>query len=86
MPPYGGIFCFLTTFPTAYQLIIERRNNMLGFADGWITLVYLLCIGSTLLCVVYGLINWNRGAQEEQEQVLEELDWEQKDISIDTLK
>jgi hypothetical protein len=34
---------------------------MLGINDPWIAAAYLLCIGSTLLCVVYGLIAWNRG-------------------------
>ena len=56
---------------------------MLGFTDGWIALVYILCICSTLLCLVYGIVNWNRGAQEENIQVSEELDWEKKDIDSD---
>ncbi len=34
---------------------------MLGINDPWIAAAYLLCIGSTVLCVVYGLITWNRG-------------------------
>lgn len=34
---------------------------MLGFADGWVAAAYILCILSTLLCVVYGALNWNRG-------------------------
>ncbi|MCX6090731.1 MAG: symporter small accessory protein [Atribacterota bacterium] len=56
---------------------------MLGLHDPWIVLVYLLCIGSTLLCVIYGLINWNRGGEpmipknkfvewEKEEEDLEE--------------
>lgn len=35
---------------------------MLGIPDPQIWLVYLLCIGASALCVVYGLINWNRDA------------------------
>jgi diguanylate cyclase (GGDEF)-like protein len=46
---------------------------MLGFADGWIALVYILCILSTALCVVYGIANWNRGAEQEAKQVEEQL-------------
>ncbi len=34
---------------------------MLGIEDKWVLTAYLACIGSTVLCVVYGLINWNRG-------------------------
>ena len=37
---------------------------MLGIDDKWVALAYLLCIGSTLLCVVYGWLNWNRGEEE----------------------
>ena len=34
---------------------------MFGIEDPRIWLAYLLCILSAALCVVYGLINWNRG-------------------------
>jgi hypothetical protein len=34
---------------------------MLGIQDTFVWLAYLLCILSTVLCVVYGVINWNRG-------------------------
>ena len=43
---------------------------MLGIEDKWVALAYLLCIGSTLLCVVYGWLKWNRGGDEiKQEDV-----------------
>ncbi len=56
---------------------------MLGIDDGWIAAAYLLCILSTLLCVVYGLINWNRGAEAEEEQIKEETGWEEKEQKIE---
>ena len=34
---------------------------MLGINDPVIATAYLLCILSTLLCVVYGALNWNKG-------------------------
>lgn len=37
---------------------------MLGFADFWIALAYLLCIASTILCIVYGAMRWNHGGDE----------------------
>jgi hypothetical protein len=37
---------------------------MLGIEDKWVALAYLLCIASTLLCLVYAWLNWNRGAEE----------------------
>ncbi|HOW96153.1 MAG TPA: hypothetical protein P5567_08495 [Kiritimatiellia bacterium] len=57
---------------------------LLGFEDPWVCTVYILCIASTLLCVVYGLVNWNKGeetvqpedvqwAKEEKEEVEETL-------------
>ena len=37
---------------------------MLGIDDKWVALAYLLCIGSALLCLGYGWLNWNRGEEE----------------------
>ena len=34
---------------------------MLGLADGWVAAAYILCLLSSLLCVVYGIVNWNKG-------------------------
>ena len=39
---------------------------MLGIEDKGVLTAYLLCIISAVLCVVYGLINWNRGAEDVQ--------------------
>lgn len=36
---------------------------MFGIEDTWVALAYLACLGSTLLCVVYGVLNWNRGEE-----------------------
>ncbi len=52
---------------------------MLGIDDPWIWGVYLLCILSTLLCIAYGLINWNKGAELEAEEAAEELAWQIKE-------
>jgi len=37
---------------------------MLGIQDKWVSLVYILCIASTVLCVVYGFFAWNKGGTE----------------------
>ena len=34
---------------------------MLGIDDPFVLLAYLLCGASTVLCVVYGIICWNKG-------------------------
>lgn len=35
---------------------------MLGIQDKWVSLAYILCIASTVLCVVYGYFAWNKGS------------------------
>lgn len=49
---------------------------MLGIPDFWIWSAYLLCILCAILCVVYGLYNWNKGAENELNQIKEEGTWE----------
>jgi hypothetical protein len=34
---------------------------MLGFSDGWIAFVFLAMIASAVLCIVYGVLHWNKG-------------------------
>jgi hypothetical protein len=45
---------------------------MLGIEDPLIVTAYLLCIVCTLICVVYGAVNWNKGDESLQK---EDLDW-----------
>ncbi|WP_255668331.1 symporter small accessory protein [Methanooceanicella nereidis] len=37
---------------------------MLGINDTWILMGYILTIGFTLACILYGLLNWNKGGDE----------------------
>ncbi len=37
---------------------------MFGIESTSIGLAYLLCILSTILCVIYGLVCWNKGGEE----------------------
>ena len=53
---------------------------MLGIEDGYVSLAYLLCILSALLCVVYGIINWNRGDDEVQ---AEDQTWAQHEKQVE---
>ena len=54
---------------------------MLGLGDFSIFLAYILCIASALACVVYGIFNWNKGAETEDE-LKRDKDWEQKEHEI----
>jgi hypothetical protein len=53
---------------------------MLGFADPWVAAAYLLSIVSALICLIYGVANWNKG---DEPACAEDLRWareEQQDI------
>ena len=54
----------------------ELVIRLLGFDNPWIWGVYLLCILSALLCLVYGIINWNREGELEALEIKEEAAWE----------
>ncbi len=55
---------------------------VLGIPDFWIWSVFFLCIGSAALCVIYGLFNWNKGAESEIIDIAEESIWEEKEKDI----
>lgn len=57
---------------------------MLGIPDAGIWLAYLLCIASTILCVVYGIVNWNKGDDSSEATTQKDLDWENKEKEIDS--
>ena len=40
---------------------------MLGFSDPWILTVFILCILSALLCVIWGVLFWNKNAGDPSE-------------------
>lgn len=54
---------------------------MLGIPDVSIWLAYILCIASAILCVVYGIVNWNKGGEEASEQ---DVAWEAEEEEIDS--
>jgi len=55
---------------------------MLGFGDIWVFLGYLLTIGAMVLCVIYGIRNWNKNKEHIQEEILEEEQWEENDPDL----
>lgn len=53
---------------------------IIGIQDPWVVVAYLLSISGALVCVVYGVTQWNRGdepvkpedvqwAKEEKEEI-----------------
>jgi len=56
---------------------------VLGIPDFWIWSAYLLCLASALACVVYGIINWNKGSGNEDHQIEEEQIWQKKEVEVE---
>ena len=56
---------------------------VLGIDDPWVWSAYILTILSMLLCVVYGVLNWNKGGEDEEEQVKEEMEWHKKEKEME---
>ncbi len=49
--------------------------GFLGIPDPWIWMAYIMCFASTALCVIYGILNWNAGDEEESEpESIEEIE------------
>ena len=53
---------------------------MLGIQDTYVWAAYVLCILSTVLCIVYGLVNWNRG---EEVAAAPDTRWAEEEKKID---
>lgn len=49
----------------------------LGIEDFWVFLAYLLSILSAVLCVVYGVLTWNKG---DEPVTHEDLNWAREEI------
>ncbi|MFZ4536589.1 symporter small accessory protein [Propionivibrio sp.] len=53
---------------------------MFGLGDWGVSLAFLLTLGSTAFCVLYGLVNWNKpGHEEEIREIAEEEEWEKRE-------
>jgi hypothetical protein len=52
---------------------------MLGIDDPGIYMGYIFAILGLIACVVYGIINWNKGMETEIEEIEKDLEWEEKD-------
>ena len=57
---------------------------LLGMQDSWVAAAYILCILSSIICVIYGAINWNKGVHTpdaEDEHWVEEEDKLEQELS-----
>ena len=56
---------------------------VLGINDPWVSAAYIGSILAMLLCVIYGIINWNKGGEDEGEEIKEEMDWHKKEKEME---
>ncbi len=56
---------------------------LLGFGDVWVWLVYVLCVLSTLLCVVWGAFTWNREDEIDREPDEEVRHWDEEETKVE---
>ena len=56
---------------------------MLGLGDFSVFAAYILCILSAVLCVVYGIVNWNKGGDVSAEVVKDEARWDAEEKKIE---
>ncbi|MDG5815387.1 hypothetical protein QA601_09870 [Chitinispirillales bacterium ANBcel5] len=55
----------------------------MGIEGTGVLLAYLFSILSALLCVAYGIINWNKpGDENEKVEIEEEIRWEQHEPEL----
>jgi hypothetical protein len=55
---------------------------MMGIDDPGVYLGYLLTILGLIACVVYGIINWNKGMEKDITEIQKDIEWEEKDEQI----
>jgi len=56
---------------------------MFGLDDPWIMAAYLLCLASTAICFIYGLVFWNRGDDAPEEPPAEERQWAEEETKLE---
>lgn len=55
---------------------------MFGISDPGIYLAYLLVFLCVIFAVVYGIINWNKGGNDSEKPLEEDLKWEKEEYKI----
>jgi hypothetical protein len=56
---------------------------MLGFSSVNIFLAYTLTILSAVACVVYGILNWNKGGDPDEKELNQEKQWMKEEQELD---
>ncbi len=56
---------------------------MLGLGDFWVSLVFVLCLASVALCIVYGAVKWNKEGDPTKKELNEEKRWGREEKKIE---
>jgi hypothetical protein len=56
---------------------------MLGLGDFWVSLVFVLTLGSVALCVVYGIVNWNKEGESTKKEIAGEKRWGKEEKKLE---
>ena len=59
--PYGGNSHYHLAALCLLNDVLIKEVDMLGIDDPQIWIAYLLCILSTIFCIIYGISRWNKG-------------------------
>lgn len=54
-----------------------------GFSDMGVGAAFLLMLGATILCVVYGIRMWDRGGDISPEELAEESRWAAEEADLE---
>ena len=71
------------TFKNYLTILSGGEKVVLGIDDPWVWGAYIGSILATLLCVVYGILNWNKGGEDEEGEIKEEMEWHKKEKEME---
>lgn len=57
---------------------------MLGFSSISIFLAYFLTVVASLTCIIYGVINWNKGGDPDDKEIQQEKQWLEEEKELDS--
>jgi hypothetical protein len=71
------------TFKNYLTILSGGEKVVLGIDDPWVWGAYIGSILATLLCVVYGILNWNKSGEDEEGEIKEEMKWHKKEKEME---
>jgi TM2 domain-containing membrane protein YozV len=58
---------------------------ILGLEGAGVIAAYFCTIIAVTICVIYGIINWNKSGENESKEIEEEIKWEKKDAVLESV-